>query len=130
MQYRSRKDVHMRTLQLLATSLAILLLTSQEATAADRGIQLSPDGKRIMANKDVGAERWAIVLNKDDGTVTGNVFRQDGSPPAFIFCRPTPDANVFECFGADACAGSPCTNGFNPLGTVTLPSSFFDVPPI
>lgn len=120
----------MRTLQVLTTTFAIFLLTSREATAADRGIQLSPDGKRIMANKDVGSERWAITFNKDDGTVTGNVFRQDGGPPAFVFCRPASVPNSFDCFGADACAASPCSNGFTPLGMVTLPSSFVDVPTI
>ncbi|MBI3770337.1 MAG: hypothetical protein HY271_17840 [Deltaproteobacteria bacterium] len=120
----------MRAHRFPTTALVLVLLAPHAVLAADRGIQLSPDGKRVMANKDIGAERWAITFNKDDGTVVGNVFREDGSPPAFVFCRPASEANVFECFGADACAGSPCTNGFSPLGMVTLPSSFFEVPPI
>jgi hypothetical protein len=117
-------------LWILVVAIALACLTYGGADAADRGIQVSPDGKRIMASKDVGSDRWAITLNKDDGTVTGNVFRQDGGPPAFVFCQPTASPNSFECFGADACATSPCSNGFTPLGTVTLPASFFEVPTI
>ncbi len=79
-----------------------LTFTSSEPPPA-RGVQLTPDGKRTLVNKDVGAERWAISLNEDD-TATGNVFRSDGGPPAFIFCSPLAQPNSFHCSGADSCS--------------------------
>src|SRR4030095_4867700 len=51
------------------------------------GIQITPEGKRTLVNKDVGSERWAITENADDGSVTGNVFRSDGGPASFVFCE-------------------------------------------
>ena len=76
-----------------------------------------PDDARVLVQKDVGAERWAISYNLSDRTVTGNVFKTDGSPPSFIFCRitnetpaPDPAANTYllDCSGAQACAAAPC----------------------
>jgi hypothetical protein len=92
-----------------------------------RGIQASPDGKRILVNKDVNNERFAITLN-DDGTATGNVFREGGGPPAFLVCNPLAGPNQFACFGADACPADPCTDQFSFVANVTLPGDFFTVP--
>jgi len=92
-----------------------------------RGIQRTPDGKRVLVNKDVGADRWAIALNNDDQTVIGNVFQADGSP-AFIVCTPLAGENDFACSGADGCTVEPCTDQFSFIDNVTLPGTFFEVP--
>jgi hypothetical protein len=93
-----------------------------------RGIQNTPDGRRILVNKDVGTERWAISKNLDDGTVTGNVFQSGGGAPSFIFCEPLAAPNSFRCSGASACASLPCGNTFTFIADVTLPGDFFAVP--
>src|SRR6185369_3648319 len=90
------------------------------AGAQSSGIQQSPDSARYLISKDVGAERWAISYNLGDGTVTGNVFKTDGSAPSFIWCKitgETPAANpadnqyTLDCYGAPACANAPCDPG-------------------
>lgn len=53
------------------------------------GVQVTRDGARALVSKDVGAERWAITRNSDDGTVTGNVFFSGGGEPAFLWCEET-----------------------------------------
>ena len=93
-----------------------------------RGIQGVPDDTRVLVQKDVGTERWAMSLNFDDGTATGNVFRADGGEPAFVVCTPTGTPNEFDCSGADKCQGNPCNAPFTPIATVTLPESFFALP--
>src|SRR5690242_15343204 len=80
----------------------LLLVASSRAAAQSRGAQLSRDEFRVLVNKDVGVDRWAITQN-EDGSATGNVFRSDGGPPAFLFCDPADGPNAFRCFGADAC---------------------------
>ena len=71
------------------------LVTSVAALAARRtaqpasGLQQTPDSARYLISKDVGAERWAISYNLNDKTVTGNVFKTDGSAPSFIWCQIT-----------------------------------------
>jgi hypothetical protein len=108
-----------------ATMLCASVATIARPALALRGIQLSPDGKRVLVNKDVNDERWAIVLNQDDGTVTGNVFFRNGQDPAFIFCQPLNDPNSFTCFGAGSCTTDNCVDQYVPLGDVTMPSDFF-----
>jgi len=102
------------------------------------GLQITPDGKRTLVSKDVGSERWAITLNADDGSVTGNVFKSDGSEPSFVWCQwiyddgnPDPEQRrlTFACSGADACPGPSCPAGqWVALATVQLPYAFF-LPP-
>jgi len=99
-----------------------------DSSGAERGIQRVPDLTRVLAQKDVATERWALSLNFDDGTATGNIFRADGGEPAFVFCTPTGAPNTFDCSGADKCLGTPCTQPFTPISTVTLPDSFFALP--
>ena len=99
-----------------------------DASGAERGIQSVPDETRVLAQKDVGSERWALSLNFDDGTATGNVFRSDGGEPAFVACTPNGSPNGFSCSGADKCLATPCNTPFTPIGDVTLPASFFAVP--
>jgi subtilisin len=103
------------------------------------GIQVTPDGKRTVVNKDVGSERWAITENADDGSVTGNVFRTDGGAPSFVFCeRLGDDGNPdpllvridYRCSGADACADASCPpSTWVSLGDVALTGAFFEPVP-
>lgn len=90
------------------------------ALARESGSQQTPDSRRYLINKDIGSERWAISFNLEDRTVTGNVFKSDGSAPSFVWCRitgETPAPNpadtqyLLDCFGADACTGAPCSDG-------------------
>jgi hypothetical protein len=100
------------------------------AGAQSSGLQQTPDSARYLISKDVGAERWAISYNLNDRTVTGNVFKTDGSAPSFIWCRitnevpaPNPAENQYtlDCFGADACAGAPCQESAWTLIATGLP---------
>jgi hypothetical protein len=96
-----------------------LALAAVDARAQGSGIQLTPDASRYLISKDVGTERWAISFNLSDRTVTGNVFKTDGSPPSFIWCditqetpAPNPADNQYllDCYGANACAQAPCSD--------------------
>lgn len=104
-------------------------LVFMDASAPATGVQVTPGGESVLVSKDVVGERWAIVLNRDDGTATGNVFRPDGSEPAFVFCEPQPGVRTvyaFECFGADSCKEDTCaTEDWVSLGRVEVPFSFF-----
>jgi hypothetical protein len=94
------------------------------------GIQITPDGERVLISKDVGEERWAITRNLDDSTVTGNVFFAEGGDPLFLFCEQedqVDDDLQLECFGADRCSDTACPE-FEFIAEVTLPESFF-LPP-
>ena len=76
---------------------------------AASGIQVAPDPRFVLVNKDVGAQRWTIV--KSINTVTGNVFSQDGGAPLFLYCvkqSEQGDDLVLECSGADACSDTAC----------------------
>jgi hypothetical protein len=103
------------------------------ATARESGFQLPPDGRQILVSKDVGAERWVIV-QAEDGTVSGNVFRDEGAP-LFVWCQPREDAPggddtvELSCFGADACPAAPCDESrWDFIADVDLPESFFAPP--
>lgn len=125
----------MRTL-VLSLGLALALATS--AHAGD-GVQILPDATRILVSKDVGNERWAISLDLGNETplnVTGNVFRRDGGPAAFIWCviqdvegsaDDIRSANfTWNCFGADRCDTPPCSaSQWTFVSSVTLPGRFF-----
>jgi hypothetical protein len=119
-----------RSMIFVAVLTVTLALAVESASARDSGIQFSPDGKRVFVSKDVGPERWAITLNVDDGTVSGNVFQPNGGPASFVFCNPGSGPNLFTCFGADPCPAAPCQDEFVPIaaGEVALPAGFFDLP--
>lgn len=95
----------------------------------ESGLQFTPDDRRTIISKDVGAERWAITRNLDDGSVTGNVFFPSGGPPIFVYCEETGQngGNLdFDCFSSDLCPGAPCPGDqWEALASVTLPESFF-----
>ncbi len=118
----------------VALAALVLWLAVAPAAAAPSGTRTSRDGRQVLISKDVGSERWAISMNLDDGTVTGNVFRSDGGDPQFVWCERLGDdggapADVqisFSCRGADRCDASPClATSWTELGQVTLPGSFF-----
>lgn len=80
-------------------------LSVTNALARESGIQGTPDGKRILVNKDVGAERYAIAKDQDDGSATGNVFFTDARSPAFLVCTAA-GGNDFSCSVGDPCPSS------------------------
>jgi hypothetical protein len=130
---RKEDDVPKQTLLLFAWALLLPALAH-----AQRGVQLTPDQRQILVNKDVGEERWAISLNLDDNTVTGNVYFPSGSDPEFLWCQYLSDNGaadqtrleiVFSCFGADACVrSSDPLEGWSFIANVTVPGTFF-IPP-
>ncbi len=91
------------------TIAAVVLMGCTLATAAVRaaeresGIQRTPDRKRTLVSKDVEGQRYAITLNSDDFSLTGNVFFTDGGAPKFIVCTRV-SGDDFSCGVADACA--------------------------
>ena len=80
-------------------------LVSSNAFARESGIQGTPDGKRILVNKDVGSSRYAIAQDQDDRSATGNVFFTDERAPAFLLCSAQGGAD-FSCAVADPCPSS------------------------
>jgi polyhydroxybutyrate depolymerase len=98
------------------------------------GVQIQPGGGRVLVSKDVGAERWAIVRDESDGTVTGNVFIAGESTPRFVFCReiatnPSSAEITYDCRGGEQCMAAPCDPaGWTPLGEVRIPATFFFPP--
>lgn len=120
-----------RTWVALVAIVAALLL--DDSARAQTGVQRSPDGKRTLVSKDIGAERWAIVLNPDE-TVTGNVFAAGAGEPRFVWCETTRmrrDERVLACSGAQRCSAAPCTaDQWTLIGDVTIDESFFSPPEV
>jgi len=97
------------------------------------GTQTTPDGKQILVSKDVGGDRWAIAIDLNAGTATGNVFHP-GAAPKFVWCERTGDDGrldpvageiAYQCRGADDCGGARCpASAWTDLGPVDLPGSF------
>ena len=110
------------------------LNTLPGGTPTSSGLQITPDGKRTLVSKDVGSERWAITLNADDGSVTGNVFTP-GEDPTFLWCEFASDdgnpdpANVlrtYSCQAAERCTLAPCApSQWSVLPDVVVPGWFF-----
>ncbi len=111
----------------LACALAWGLLAGP-ARARESGFQA--DGGYALVNKDVNGARWAMTWDARDARITGNVFPFDGGPPSFVACdvRSIDERGDLsaDCRGAAACSSCPCDAGWTPIGTVTLPSSFFE----
>lgn len=126
-----KSTLRTRTIALAAAALATLGVASR----ADAQIQLTPDSGRYLIQRTVGVEEWAISYNFEDGTLTGNVFKTDGSPPSFIFCEftdiqyaddPADNQYFLDCFGSDACTQAPCDpSAWTDIGqNIPLPASF------
>jgi len=97
-----RRFLPMRMIGMAA--IAILMVATRAEAQRQSGIQRTPDGQRVLVSKDVGGQRYAITLNTADGSVTGNVFSTDGSPPKFISCVKI-GLRAFSCRVADTCDG-------------------------
>ncbi len=123
----------------LAIGLVLILMFPLYAQAMS-GMQMGRDGHRVMINKDVGGERWAIIYDTDDHTAMGNVFFPSGAPPAFVWCMETGDDGnpdprnaqmAFACYGADPCPAEPCNSqDWRFIDNVMLPGGFFMAPPM
>jgi len=119
----------------IIAALALACVGATPALAAQSGVQWTPDSDRILVNKDVGAERWAITLNVSDFSASGNVFRTDGGDPAFIWCEKTGDSYddsigelnlLYRCFGADRAVGGFTSPDWTLIAEdIELPLSFF-----
>jgi hypothetical protein len=78
-----------------------------------------------MVQKDVASDRWAINLNTDHGTLTGNVFSDSSAvPPVFLWCDPISSGR--ETITWDCYAAGPSPDDWDFVDTVTLPLSFFE----
>lgn len=94
------------------------------------GIQITPDGERVLINKDVGDQRWSIMRDLGTSTVIGNIFELDGGDPQFLFCEQlneTDDSVQLRCASAASCSDTACPE-FEFIADVDLPKSFFAVP--
>jgi hypothetical protein len=81
--------VNVSRILVVAAATALCGITAAPGVAGTpSGTQWSPDFRSLVVQKDVGAERWAISLDIEAHTVTGNVFFSDGRSPAFIWCEP------------------------------------------
>ncbi len=109
---------------------------AQAATSdAPSALQITPDELHTLVSKDVDGARWAITLNADDRTATGNVYLPGDQEPLFVWCsyqgddgNPDPYwANVtYACSTASRCTTSSCTpDQWTFLRNVTLPGWFF-----
>ncbi len=119
----------------IVAALAMVLSGATVGNAAPTGIQWTPDGLRILVNKDVGPERWAITWNLSDVSTTGNVFFRDDRSPSFIWCEKighdfvssTGELDLqYRCFGSDSAFGGFHFADWNLVSdSVFLPASFF-----
>ncbi|MBY0278885.1 hypothetical protein K2Z84_26415 [Candidatus Binatia bacterium] len=110
---------------MLRLMIAGLLLAASSASAQTSPVTISPDGQFAIVQKDLGAERWAIVQDRNNRTITGNVFSPAGGPAQFVWCDSIGNSN-YRCSGSSGCAQQPCQ--WASIATVTLPDSFFAVP--
>ncbi len=115
----------------LAATLMIVfaaIVSAPIVAGAQSGMQVTPDSKRTLVNKDVADQRWAITRNPD-GSVTGNVFFPGGGAPKFVSCQElahTGGEVTLSCSGADACALGPCeSDEWVFIAQVTLAETFF-----
>jgi hypothetical protein len=143
-----RKLVHKTVCALALATLVVAGIAPHAAGQTPAGSTLSPDRQSFLVNKDLAGERWTINLNlysTDPGDVinaTGNIFRPDGGPAAFVSCLLREDSTGaladpgstfrFSCSGSDACGttAESCAQGSWTLisDDVPVPASFF-LPP-
>jgi hypothetical protein len=118
-------------------SLLILLCLPSEVPAQPRTLQMTAEGDRMLINKDVGSERWAITYDLESNTVTGNVYFESGVPPAFFDCTNTtptdPGTVTLACFISNPGCGAsvpttescPQDGEWQTVKAQQLPRSFF-----
>ena len=91
---------------IVAVAAAALLAGSAGIARAGDSAQFSPNYNRILVNKQVGVEQWAITYDIATRDVLGNVFKTDGSPASFLSCsfQGEEDGTLsYECLGAEGC---------------------------
>jgi hypothetical protein len=117
----SHRSTRRACLAVLCCWLALPLAVAD--AAGNAGTTLTPDLLALMANKDIGNERWTINLNLAEpasGSIlsaTGNVFRGVSDSPAFVYCELRSDSTGslldpasifrFSCRGAPPCRDTP-----------------------
>jgi len=121
------------------TSLALLGIgLVVPAACAFSGFQTGVDGQQNIISRDVLGARWAIMENVDDGTLIGNVFYPDGSPPQFVWCDlitvvenedPSQSVYNYDCFGSSTCIPGSCPDWVF-VSNVEVTGSFFQPPPV
>jgi hypothetical protein len=122
----------LRSIAIVLATLAFVGTAARVAWAGD-GAQFSGDCNSTYVNKKVGTnEQWAITWSLFDN-VTGNVLKLDGSAPSFIECELQDEDGtneIFDCWGASACTGPPCSGSqWTQIATnLAVPTSFF-LPP-
>lgn len=99
----------------LVAVLALLTLASAVFAAESAPTR---DGSRILINKDVNGERWAITYDEPRGSVTGNVLLPGGGA-TFIDCDTQRSGSTLNlsCYDYGA--------AWRFLANVSLPVSFF-----
>lgn len=135
----------MRCLLVLATSVLIFSSLTASSASAGEGIQFV--GPKMLINRDIGGERWAITVSplaaddpaeRNSMAITGNVLRPDGQPPAAIDCQQDsdfPDIGTgvrLTCRAKNACQtlSDSCvlySKEWTELGEVVVPYSFFEL---
>ena len=94
---------------------------------ANKGIAITIDQKRLIVNKLQSDGRWTVILDRDKLDVIGNVTGNDGSV-AFIQCLITGASGTdiySSSFYVSCFSGVVNTAYWNPLGSFTIPASFF-----
>jgi hypothetical protein len=82
--------------------MVVILLGTPALAHAKTGVQMCPDGQRVLVSKDVGNERWAMMYDTQ---------------------------SHISCSGADSCPAEPCdSTDWHFISDVTLPGEFFMAP--
>lgn len=95
------------------------------------GVRYAHDGRFVMFQKDVGAERWSVFYDPQSHVVFGSVLRDDGGASTFLGCAALDESDdeiAYECFAAPECVGSCTSESYESIGEVSLPRSLFGVP--
>lgn len=112
-------------IRLLMAALSLVGLLHSPAFSQSSSVTLSPDGQFALVQKNVGDQRWAIVQDRNNRKITGNVFSTSGGPAQFIWCDWLGGTN-YRCSGSSGCFQQPCS--WSTIGTVSLSDSFLSVP--
>jgi hypothetical protein len=106
----------------IAAALTLACMLMPVGASAQRQVQLTQDGGRILVNKDFAGERWAITYDEHRGSVTGNVLLANGGV-VFIDCGILSSSGGelrLDCYSAG-------DSFWESVGLVTLPLSFFGI---
>lgn len=110
-------------LRLLIAGFLVAAAAGATDARAQSAVSFSPDSRFVLVQKNLGDQRWAIVRDQSDRSVTGNIFNPGGDAQ-FVWCRNL-GGESYECVGNSGCTFGGCD--WAPLGTVTVPESFFQL---